>query len=71
MTMAKMMDFQADIRGRLRWWNENYRNGREQRTHFKDTFSKRVGMTSGMLRNSVLRPVLFLIYLNNFAGVDS
>jgi len=54
-----------DIRGELLLWIENWLSGRKQRVTLNGQCSSWKDVSSGVPQNSVLRPILFLIYIND------
>ncbi len=56
---------QLGIAGNVHNWIENWLSNRKQRVVINGTTSDWVPVINGVLQGSVLRPVLFVIYVND------
>ena len=58
------------IRGVAEKWIESYLSGRKQFVKICDSSSNALGVSRGMPQGSVLRPRLFILYINDICNVS-
>ena len=63
--------FGYGIRGKIYTWIKEFLSNRKQREAINVVFSEWKNVTSGIPQGSVLRPILFFIFINNMPEVQS
>ena len=58
------------ITGNILQWIQNYLGNRQQRVKLKGTTSALSNITCGVPQGSILRPLLFLIYINDLTTLS-
>jgi methylaspartate ammonia-lyase len=54
------------IQGTAHSWFQNYLSGRSQKVDISGTFSEPLNLDISVIQGSILGPILFLCYINDF-----